>query len=246
MGVLDQITKMKRQGIPEDEIANSLREQGVSPAEINDAMKQAQIKNAISDNDDMGNEMQPSMMEGKEIPAPIEQEEYNPQPAQTYQPNVYEAQAPQEYQQQAYQPQEQQQQYYQPQEQQQAYQPQEQQQQYYPPETGYAAPAAEATNADMVIEIADQLFSEKVKKLQKQLESTSETSSLLQTKVENISDRLKKIETIIDKLQIAILEKVGSYGQNLGDIKKEMSMMQDSFSKMVSPKKEEKKSESKK
>jgi hypothetical protein len=55
--------------------------------------------------------------------------------------------------------------------------------------------------------------------------------------MENISDRLKKIETIIDKLQIAILEKVGSYGKNLEGIKKEMSMMQDSFSKMISPSK---------
>ena len=36
-------------------------------------------------------------------------------------------------------------------------------------------------------------------------------------------------------MQIAILEKVGSYGQNLDSIKKEMSMMQDSFTKMVSP-----------
>ena len=230
MGVLDQITKMKRQGIPEDEIVNSLRDQGVSPAEINDAMKQAQIKSAISEGDEMGGEMQPSMMSGEEVPAPIEQEEYTPQPAQTYQPNVYEAQAPQEYQQQDYQPP--------------AYQSQEQPQ-YYAQEGGYA-PATGAADADTMIEIADQLFSEKVKKIQKQMDSTSETSSLLQTKVENISDRLKKIETIIDKLQIAILEKVGSYGQNLDSIKKEMSMMQYSFSKMISPKKEEKKSESKK
>ena len=66
-------------------------------------------------------------------------------------------------------------------------------------------------------------------------------STLLQARVENISERLKKIETTIDKLQIAILEKVGSYGQNLESVKKEMSMMQDSFSKMVSSPKENKK-----
>jgi len=60
-----------------------------------------------------------------------------------------------------------------------------------------------------------------------------------------LSERLKKIETTMDKLQIAILEKVGSYGQNLDGIRKEMSMMQDSFSKMVSSPKEEKPREEK-
>ncbi len=231
MGTLDQITKMRRQGVSDEEIINSLTEQGVSPREINDAMKQAQIKEAISEGNEMGEEMQPSIMEGNETPAPIEQEEqYTPRPAptysaqtQAYQPSTYEEQpAEQEqYQPQAYQ--------------QQTYQQQPQQEQYYPQE-GYAPSAGADT--DTIIEIADQLFSEKIKKIQKQIDSYSETSSLVQNKVDNVSERLKKIESIMDKLQIAILEKVGSYGQNLDSIKKEMSMMQDSFSKMISPQKQ--------
>jgi len=44
---------------------------------------------------------------------------------------------------------------------------------------------------------------------------------------------LKRIETSIDRLQSAILEKVGSYGRGLDSVKKEMGMMQDSFGKMV-------------
>jgi hypothetical protein len=63
---------------------------------------------------------------------------------------------------------------------------------------------------------------------------------MLQTKMENLSERVKKIENIIDKLQIAILEKIGSYGGNLESIKKEMSMMQDSFSKVISHRRERK------
>ncbi len=54
-----------------------------------------------------------------------------------------------------------------------------------------------------------------------------------QINIKQVKERKEKIENIIDKLQIAILEKVGSYGKNLEGIKKEMSMMQDSFSKMV-------------
>lgn len=206
MGALDQITRMKGQGIPDQEIINELSRQGVSPREISDALKQAQIKYAVSN---PGDEMQASIMPNEEIPAPT--------PNQEYQPRTYEGN------QQTYAPMEQEQ-----------YAPQENQQ-YYQPEAGYTEYAQPAgIDTDTVMEIADQIFSEKIKRFQKQLDTTSEAAILLQTKLENVSERLKKIETTIDKLQIAILEKVGSYGQDLGSIKKEMSMMQDSFSKMVS------------
>ena len=89
------------------------------------------------------------------------------------------------------------------------------------------------TNTDTIIEIAEQVFSEKVRKIQKQLEEMNEFKTLAQTKIEHATERLKRIEATIDKLQIAILEKIGSYGKSLESIKKEMSMMQDSFGKMV-------------
>ena len=217
MGTLDQITKMKKQGISDNEIYTSLSQQGISPREIDDAFKQAQIKNAVSSTDDMGDEMQSSIMPEGETPIPIE-EPYQPQtsqpqqvyqPPQTYQPRTYEEQPTQE-----------------------EYQPQAQQ--YYSQGNESYAQSS-GVDTDTIIEIADQLFSEKIKKIQKQVDSFLEVDTLLQAKLENISERLKKVETIIDKLQIAILEKVGSYGQNLESVKKEMSMMQDSFSKMVSP-----------
>ncbi len=208
MAILEQILNMKKQGIPDQEIINELVQRGISPKEINDALKQAQIKNAVSDYG-MQNEMQPSIMPEKEyIPIPTNNQGY--QPEQEYAPRTQEE----------------------------TYAPQEQQ--YYTPGGAGQEYSSAGIDADTVMEIADQIFSEKIKKTQKQLDATSEAAILLQTKIENISDRLKKIETIIDKLQIAILEKVGSYGQNLESIKKEMSMMQDSFSKMVSPSRESK------
>ncbi len=204
MGVLDQIMQMKRQGIPDEQIVNGLAQQGISPREINDALKQAQIKNAVSDYS--GGDLQPSVMPEEGIPAPPQQGQYA-------------------------------QEYAQPQEE--SYQPQQQeQQQYYAPEAGGGGYAPSGIDTDTVMEIADQIFSEKIKKIQKQADAASEAAILLQTKTENISERLKKIEAMIDKLQISILEKVGSYGQNLESIKKEMSMMSDSFSKMISSPKE--------
>jgi len=117
-----------------------------------------------------------------------------------------------------------------------------QQESYYAPTEGYEQYGM-GTDTNTVMEIADQIFSDRIRKIQKQVDDNTEITTLLQTKMENISERLKKIESIIDKLQIAILEKVGSYGQNLESVKKEMSMMQESFSKMIPPRRERKYSE---
>ncbi len=202
MGILDQITQMKKQRKPNEEIVNNLQQQGISPKEINDALSQSEIKNAVSGTENTN--MQPSIMEK----APSPQEPYAPQTQDVENQETYTPQPQQEY---------------------------VQQQGDYQPDAyeGYSPQGAD--NTDNIIEIAEQVYSEKIQKIQKQVESMNEFKTLAQTKIENIGDRLKKIETTIDKLQIAILEKIGSYGKDLGSIKKEMGMMQDSFGKMVNP-----------
>jgi len=49
MGVFDQVTSMQQDGINDSEIIRSLQEQGISPKEIQDALSQSQIKQAISE-----------------------------------------------------------------------------------------------------------------------------------------------------------------------------------------------------
>ncbi len=97
----------------------------------------------------------------------------------------------------------------------------------------YAGYAPGAGDTDTMIEIAEQVFSEKTKTIQKQIEDLNEFKALMQTKIDNLSDRLKRIESNIDSLQSEILEEVGSYGRGIEGVKKEMSMMQDSFGKVV-------------
>ncbi|MBT96631.1 hypothetical protein CMI49_00840 [Candidatus Pacearchaeota archaeon] len=202
MGILDQVTQMRNQGKPDEEIVNNLQQQGISPREINDALSQAEIKNAVSGTENAN--MQPSIMEKSSSP----QAPYAPQTQEVGNQEIYTPQPQQEY---------------------------VQQDGAYQPDTyGEYSPQG-IDNTDNIIEIAEQVYSEKIQKIQKQVENMNEFKTLTQTKIENITDRLKKIETTIDKLQIAILEKVGSYGEDLGSIKKEMGMMQDSFGKMVNP-----------
>ena len=195
MGILEQITQMKNQGMPDEEIASKLQEQRISPKEITDAMNQSKIKSAVSDTDDM----QPSIMQS--TPTPSREEVYTPQTQESEQED-YSAQS-------------------------------ESPQQGYYPQEGYEEYSASAgNNTDTMIEVAEQVFSEKMQKIQNQLEKLNEIQTLSQVKIDSTAERLKRIETIIDNLQISILDRVGSYGKNLDNIKKEMSMMQDSFRKI--------------
>jgi hypothetical protein len=238
MAVLEKVTQMKKRGLSDDQIIQSLRDERVSPKEIRDAMNQSQIKSAVS----MNEEMEPSMMEA---PSPEQEAPVSPQKEsqpQEYTQGSYVPKTKEIQEEEVYAPQQnsQQQDYYAPQTQQQ-YAPQQQaqysQQEYQPQEyqEGYAQPYQEAISTDTIIEISQQVFSESMKNIQKKMDEFNEFKTLSQVKVDNALERLKRIEAIIDKLQISILEKIGTYGKSLDDIKKEMSMMQDSFSKIVNP-----------
>ncbi len=207
MGVLDQITLMRNQGQPDSDIINTLKEQGIPPKMIQDAMAQAQIKEAVVRPLTEG--MQQSIMGTDE-----EQEDFGSAMAQP----EFSSPVPQQYAQQDLPQQESYQEY-----------PQE----YYQQE-GYTYSGG-MTDTGTLIEIAEQVFSDKIRNIQKQMDSLNEFKTLSETRLSIVEERLRRIESMIDKLQISIIDKVGSYGENIDSIKNEMSMMQDSFSKVVNP-----------
>jgi DNA-binding transcriptional MerR regulator len=177
MAALEQVTQMQQQGMPDEEIARTLQEQGVSPREIDDALNQSRVKSAVAGESDMA-----------------------PQATDAYTPQTQEMEA--------------------------GYQTPA-------PETG--ANYAAATETDTIIEISEQVFSEKIKKIQNQVEAVNEFKSLAGIKIDNLEERLKRIESLIDKLQVEIIAKVGSYGKDLKKTRKELDMVQNSFQKMVNP-----------
>lgn len=243
MGFLDQIKDMEEKGFSEPQIINKLQEQeGVSPQEINDALNRSKIKNAVSSNQNIGGEnMQPSIMKPeKELGGSENYGLEPPKPSESYQrkfarktqeiPQEEDLMPPtpnqgQQGQQQGFQ---------------ENYSPPPQQYSNQPPMPigneygGYDdGGGGYAPDTDTMIEISEQVFAEKMKPILKKIEEILEFKTLSETKIENISHRLKRIESQIDNLQSAILEKVGSYGRGLEGVKKEMSMVQDSFGKIV-------------
>ena len=197
MGALEQVTQLRNQGIADEQIVAQLQQQGVAPQQIQDALGQANIKNAIG-GAPQGDQMQASITEGgQQPPQEFAEAPMNAMPSGGGDPS--------------------------------------QQTQYgeeYYPQEGYSDGGG-GYDSQTFVEIAEQAFAEKVKPVEIQLSKLNEFMNLTKIKRENIDERLKRIEKSFDKLQMEILEKIGSYGSNLSSIKDEMEMMQDSFSKVV-------------
>ncbi len=245
MGTLEQVTKMREEGMNDEDIIYNLREQGISPKSISDALNQASIKAAVTG------------IRGDSLVAP-QNEDYAPQEFYSLPENSQkERYAPENEEQESYSPSENYKtknaeppSYYSPQE---TYTPAAQDnylavpQQSYPQETyapeQYQDPHAQQaysgyapnTSTETLIDIAQQVVSEKTAEIRKRLDELEEFRTLAQTRIDYISERVKRIDLTLDKLQIAILDKVGSYSSTLEGIKKEMSMMQESFSKTLNP-----------
>lgn len=229
MGVLDKVMQMKSTGSSDSEIIRTLQAQGISPKEIQDAMSQAQIKKAVSGGPQEG--MQKSIMD--EPPTP--QNNYENYPEQNYPQD--QGNYPQD--QQVYTPQMPEQQYapmqnYAPEQfpPQQEY-PQGDYSQYTAPQDNYAYSGASDTTS--LMEISEQVFDEKIKKIKTIIENLAEFKVLSDAKIKELDERLKKIEATINQLQMSILDKIGEYGSSLDSMKKEMSMIEDSFGKVINP-----------
>jgi hypothetical protein len=254
MGILEQIQQLKERGIPENQIIANLKEQNYPPKQISDALNQFQIKNDVTNQEIYAptpdNNMHQSIMQDNSefnapIPENMQKANYQDNSNNNYEnqrqasefPN-YEEYSPQfesdsslQYPQDFNQSNE-------------SYMPQfpENQQEHYSPysesQQGLNQNQYSSTSTDVIIDISEQVFEEKISELKKDLREVSELKALAEVRIKNIDKRLEKIESIIDKLQITILEKIGSYGNNIHSIKEEMNMMQDSFGKMINPLKE--------
>ena len=218
MALIERISQMKQQGVSDPEIIRTLREEGNSPREINEAISQSTIKNAVSS--DQG-DMQQSIMSGsgQNVAAPPEAAPTAaaapaPQPAPAYQDQG--AYADQGYQDQG------------------AYADQG----AYPAEGGYQDQGAyyqQAIDTETIREIASQVTEESLSKLRTRITEITKLKSELKFQIQNIDNRLTKIESTIAQLQSDILKKIGDYGENIENISKEMKATQDSFSKLINP-----------
>lgn len=232
MGIIEEIGKMRQAGRSEQDISAVLKQRGFSDEEVSNLVSQTQIKEAIDSSAvpvptpqaetqdyNQNTEYQTPYFglrpTTEELGSPQMQQQYPqesipvPSPMgmqEEYPPQEYSQQPPQEY-------------------------PQEYQQ---PSQEGYDygqqqyAPSS-AISSDTITEIAEQVVMEKLSKITKNLEKTLDLKTTLDAKLFNLNERLQRIEKIIDRLQLSILQKVGEYVVNVSDLKKELVETQKSF-----------------
>ncbi len=218
MATLEKVLELKKSGTPESEIITKLKSEGISPMEINDAINQSKIKEAVSgEQEDSTKGMVPSIMEGEEENPAAEEETYTPSPPPSNE-ETYQDYSSQENQRTG------------------EYNPQEEYYEEEPPQN-YSPGNETGMGSETMIEISEQVFSEKIKKIEEELRTLKEFKTLASPNLEDLSERIKRIEKNFDKMQIAILERVGSFGKNIDSLQKEVNMVEDSFGKIMKEKK---------
>ncbi|MFH0711617.1 MAG: hypothetical protein V1889_00660 [archaeon] len=227
MATLDRVIEMQKMGISDEEISIRLQNEGLRPAEINDSLNQAKIKNAISPS---GQPTSPGMQESI-MPNPAGQtllaeqqasrrpltKEIQTQPTypQNYQQPAPEIYPPQQFQEQP------QYDYY-----------QETPQPY--PQQEYYAPQ-QSLDTETISEIAEQVTTEKLNEFKKQIGDVASFKTAIQDKVNDIDDRLKRIERTIDNLQQSIISKISEFGENNAMIHKDLDNLHGTVSKLMNP-----------
>lgn len=245
MAALEKIMQMKQQGLTEPQMIDSLKQEGISPREINEALSQSKIKSELDPQapiipisptqempiDQLGQQM-PSQRPTPEMPTPPQQQmpptqempisppqQMPPQqqiPETQMQPSIMGAEMPME-----------------------------QMPAEIPPATamptGQEMPYYEeyqpqqATDIETINDIAEQIVEEKIDPIKKQITDFTRFKNELGLETETINQRLSRIENTFNELQMAILRKIGGYGEDIKNIAREMHETQDSFSKIVNP-----------
>ena len=215
MGTLEEIKKMKESNMTDEEVVESLESRGIPRQEIQNALSQSQIKQAVSsppisrDYESVGSpaqysgfpassteelsEMHPSLLASQEQESASQEQDYiqAPEPAFTI---------PQPYQQDS------------------GYQ-------QYSGDYSYAP----SVSPDTITEIAEQALAEGISPLKDQVNKLIDAKNTLSIKLEHLSSRLERIEKIIDRLQLSVLQKVGEYVNNVDEIKRELVETQKTF-----------------
>jgi hypothetical protein len=97
-------------------------------------------------------------------------------------------------------------------------------------------PYQEGMSSDIITEISEQVVSERLSVLRDKLQEAISFKSVFETKLNSVDERLRRIEQIIDRLQISIMQKVGDYVNDVKSIKDELVETQKSFKKLAAKK----------
>lgn len=108
------------------------------------------------------------------------------------------------------------------------YSPEQYQGQGYYPDQGVGS-------SETFTDIAEQVVSEKTEEITKKVEILVQSKSIMQRDIEDIKQRVKRIEETMDQLQRAIIGKVGEFGESNKIVQRDLENIHGTLSKMMNP-----------
>ena len=257
---VEEVVKLYQMGLSDSEVIRRLTEEGFSPVHISDALNQAKIKQEIDLSELKPLTLPPSMAQMKapamqstsmsrptQLP-PLTSLKMPQAPAPPVQMQTYQAQAAPQRSQvpeipvpkpsaippmptpqpRAQRPA--------PTQQRQSMQPMEETSAYpyaYPTYQEEQAPPKIETEA--IEEIAEQIVDEKWQEVKTKISDVIEWKSYADRRINSIDERIKRLESSIDRLQAALLSKVNEYGRGIKELGSEMNSLEGALGKILSP-----------
>jgi len=99
----------------------------------------------------------------------------------------------------------------------------------------YEAEATAAVDTEAIEEIAEEIVSEKWEEARAKISSIIEWREYMENRLKNMDDRMRRIESALDKMQAAVLGEVDKYGQTIKGLGAEVRSLEGAFSKILSP-----------
>ncbi|MFC1685788.1 hypothetical protein ACFLZZ_02065 [Nanoarchaeota archaeon] len=230
---IEEVINMSKQGMSDPQIIGKLTEQGFNPVQIHDSLNQARIKQEIemSETKPLPSQLgfQPSAIPQQPMPQlPPQLPPKNalpplpPLPGQVEtpvpKPSVIPPMPPQP----------------QP-------QPIPQQPQMQAPEGAYPytypsydeEAIAPKINTEAIEEIAEEIVNEKWQEVKSKIADVIEWKTYAEKRITSVDDRIKRLESSLDKLQAALLAKMNEYGHGVKGLGAEMTSLENTLGKIL-------------
>jgi len=214
---IDEVAKMQSLNMNDAQIIRKLTEQGFNPVEINDALNQAKIKQEIGAGKPLSSEgFSPSMMNSQtpqmdEVPVPTPSA-IPPRQEPLRQERRVEQPLP-------------------------PVRPEGQEQGYpYPYPTYEDQPLQQPSmGTEAMEEIAEEIVNEKWQEAKAKIGDVVEWKGYADRRINSIEERIKRLESSMDRLQTALLSKVNEYGRSIKMLGAEIGSVENTLGKVLSP-----------
>lgn len=104
----------------------------------------------------------------------------------------------------------------------------------YPTYEEQAAPQPQI-ETEAIEEIAEEIVNEKWREIKSKISDVVEWKAYAEKRLDSVDERIKRLESSIDRLQAALLTKVNEYGRSIKDLGAEMNSLEGALGKILSP-----------